>query len=133
MSVCLSSRRYSGVISERDSISSPDLIVCSNSAAVGMASILGQMKAGKIWCPGRIQRAPGPKRGGYSSAWLEHQIVDLGVAGSNPASHPSNSVQVRLLGDKTPSAAARQTFGRFATATSVHTRHCRLPIILSLG
>src|SRR2546423_6509469 len=32
-------------------------------------------------------------------------------------------MQVRLLGDKTPSAAARQTFGRFATATSVPTRH----------
>src|SRR5207248_3763914 len=29
----------------------------------------------------------------------------------------------RLLGDKTPSAAARQTFGRFATANSVPTRH----------
>src|SRR6266581_355796 len=87
MSVCLSSLRYSGVISERDSISSPDLIVFSNSAAVGMASILGQMKAGKIWCPGRT--SSWPKRGGYSSAWLEPQIVDLGVAGSNPASHPS--------------------------------------------
>src|SRR5947209_19950141 len=112
MSVCLSSLRYSGVISERDSISSPDLIVFSNSAAVGMASILGQMKAGKIWCPGRT--SSWPKRGGYSSAWLEHQIVDLGVAGSNPASHPYTGVQVRLLGDKTPSAASRQTFGRFA-------------------
>jgi hypothetical protein len=32
-------------------------------------------------------------------------------------------VQVRLLGDKTPSAAVRLTFGRFATATSVPTRH----------
>jgi len=31
-------------------------------------------------------------------------------------------VRVRLLGDKTPSAAARQTFGTFATATSVRTR-----------
>ncbi len=27
--------------------------------------------------------------GGCSSAWLEHQIVDLGVAGSSPVSHPT--------------------------------------------
>ena len=32
-------------------------------------------------------------------------------------------VQVRQLGDKTPSAAALHTFGWFATATSVPTRH----------
>jgi hypothetical protein len=35
----------------------------------------------------------------------EHQIVDLGVAGSSPASHPNLIVQVRQLGDKTPSVA----------------------------
>ena len=40
----------------------------------------------------------------------EHQIVDLAVEGSNPSSHPYSdsdpysAVQVRLLGDKTPSA-----------------------------
>src|SRR5260370_38122508 len=32
-------------------------------------------------------------------------------------------VQVRQVGDKTPSAAVLQTFGWFATATSVPTRH----------
>jgi transposase-like protein len=32
-------------------------------------------------------------------------------------------VQVRQLGDKTPSPGVRQTFGRFATPTSVPTRH----------
>src|SRR5260370_11606324 len=32
-------------------------------------------------------------------------------------------VQVRQVGDKTPSAAVLQTFARFATATSVPTRH----------
>ncbi len=32
-------------------------------------------------------------------------------------------MQVRVLGDKTPSAPARQTFGSCATATSVPTRH----------
>src|ERR1700681_268301 len=39
-----------------------------------------------------------------------------------PARAPT-SVQVRQLGDKTPSAAALHTFGWFATATSVPTRH----------
>src|SRR5712692_1638764 len=53
----------------------------------------------------------------------EHQIVDLGVAGSSPASHPFVHVQVRQLDDKTPSAAVLHTFGSFATATSVPTRH----------
>src|SRR5439155_8682141 len=42
-----------------------------------------------------------------------------------PGQHTSTItiVQVRLLGDKTPSAPARQTFRRSATATSVPTRH----------
>jgi len=34
-------------------------------------------------------------------------------------------VQVRHVGDKTPSAPARQTFGTFATATSVPARHSK--------
>src|SRR5262245_41878034 len=34
--------------------------------------------------------------GGYSSAWLEPQIVDLAVAGSNPVSHPTASLPILL-------------------------------------
>src|SRR5947208_7528461 len=45
------------------------------------------------------------------------------VTGSIPVGGSGRGVQVRLLGDKTPSAPARETFGWFATATSVPTRH----------
>src|SRR3981081_4577649 len=45
------------------------------------------------------------------------------VRGSNPRAGTNRVVQVRQLGDKTPSAAALHTFGWFATATSVPTRH----------
>ena len=31
-------------------------------------------------------------RGGRSSIWLEHKIVDLGVAGSIPVAHPRKSL-----------------------------------------
>jgi hypothetical protein len=40
-----------------------------------------------------------------------------------PVPEPPSNVQVRLLGDKTASAAVRLTFGTCATATSVPTRH----------
>ena len=39
------------------------------------------------WC-GKPSLCPFAS-GGYSSAWLEPQIVDLAVAGSNPVGHPS--------------------------------------------
>src|ERR1700692_562934 len=45
------------------------------------------------------------------------------VQGSNPCAGTLFCVQVRQLGDKPPSAAALHTFGWFATATSVPTRH----------
>src|SRR5205814_5966215 len=85
MSVCLSSRRYSGVISAVDSMSSPDLMVFSNSAAVGMTSFSDNRR----WVESGL--FPGPWRGRAAVAiaqQAEHQIVDLGVAGSSPASHP---------------------------------------------
>jgi hypothetical protein len=45
------------------------------------------------------------------------------VQGSTPCASTIMFVQVRHPGDKTPSAAVRQTFGRLVTATSVPTRH----------
>src|SRR5690242_6402992 len=86
MRVCFSSRRYSGVISLGDSMSSPDLIIWSSSAAVGISSILVHTEAAvESWS------LPGSRfcRAVVAIAQLaEHQIVDLGVAGSSPASHP---------------------------------------------
>jgi hypothetical protein len=35
--------------------------------------------------------------GGRSSAWLEPQIVDLAVAGSNPVDHPTYAETVTSL------------------------------------
>ena len=37
-----------------------------------------------------------PSVGGRSSAWLEPQIVDLAVAGSNPVGHPIASMAPEL-------------------------------------
>src|SRR5258708_1011334 len=86
MSVCLSSRRYSSVISLRDSISSPDLIIWSNSAELAIPLILRQTAPGRIWVSSR--RFQGRAAVAIAQQ-AEHQIVDLGVAGSNPASHPN--------------------------------------------
>src|SRR5579859_6082869 len=85
MSVCLSSRRYSGVISFWDSISSPDLIIWSNSTELAIPLILQQTSPGRIWVSSR--RFSGRAAVAIAQQ-AEHQIVDLGVAGSNPASHP---------------------------------------------
>src|SRR5579859_583035 len=87
MSVCLSSRRYSGVISFWDSISSPDLIIWSNSTELAIPLILQQTSPGRIWVSSR--RFSGRAAVAIAQQ-AEHQIVDLGVAGSNPASHPLN-------------------------------------------
>src|SRR5689334_24816739 len=85
--VCLSSFRYSGVISRGDSISSPDLIIWSNSADVGINSILADK--GRAVESLTSPRQLGCCRAAVAIAQLaEHQIVDLGVAGSSPASHP---------------------------------------------
>lgn len=55
--------------------------------------------------------------GGCSSAWLELQIVDLAVAGSNPVSHPKNlTVPVGLV----PLPRTTHTEPGPAEARSVH-------------
>src|SRR2546422_8433700 len=64
---------------------------------------------------------------GYQHARVA-QLAEQGtlnpkVQGSTPCASTSMYVQVRLLGHKTPSAAVLHTFGWFATATSVPTRH----------
>src|SRR5260370_21414695 len=86
--VCLSSRRYSGVISLGDSISSPERIVCSSSAWLGMNSFSNKPGGRILVFPRRLFG-----RAVVAIAQLaEHQIVDLGVAGSSPASHPNLSI-----------------------------------------
>src|SRR5690242_8575488 len=42
----------------------------------------------------------------------EHQIVDLGVAGSSPASHPIHPVDDRSIWAQTAHSAARETTNR---------------------
>src|SRR6266545_4601230 len=85
--VCLSSCRYSGVISRVDSISSPDLIIWSSSAALDINSILVHQATVESF---PFLQAASSGRAVVAIAQLaEHQIVDLGVAGSSPASHPS--------------------------------------------
>src|SRR4029077_2759929 len=94
MRVRFSSLRSSGVISLVDSMSSPDLIILLHSAEVAINSILehtGPAVESVIAFPGSACC-----RAAVAIAQLaEHQIVDLGVAGSSPASHPSNSATLK--------------------------------------
>src|ERR1700680_4551084 len=82
MRVCFSSRLYSGVISRGDSMSSPDLIIWSNSAAVAIVNHSPPSSQPRIpdfqgRCLSRVESVflrrqpvvPGRARGGYSSAW----------------------------------------------------------------
>jgi hypothetical protein len=59
----------------------------------------------------------------YTGPTSDAMIVKLQIACSPQSTSGAQLVQVRLLGDQTPSAAVVQTFGWFATATSVPTRH----------
>ena len=53
--------------------------------------------------------------GGRSSAWLEPQIVDLAVAGSNPVDHPILRTDRRLMIDRSSAELSART-GLFTVA-----------------
>src|SRR6266852_1115209 len=91
---------YSGVISLVDSMSSPDWIIWSNSAWVGMNSFSNKPGGRIVVFP----RQPFlPRRGGYSSAWQSTRLwiwvsrVQVPLATLLCISHDSDSLQPPTL------------------------------------